>query len=392
MPAGTGEQPLSAASRLAWEIRRARKAQGLSQPQLASSIGYTRQYISLAEREGRPPASFELVRAIDQALHANGSLIALREEAKAEQRTLRESCAEHNLTTVDTSEIIHPCSVISHKFIPVHMDSSVTEKIIRIERLQSTSVRSFTCYAKSVDHPDGVCTLYVFPWGAAVFHLIEKVTFASITALAEWRRQTHRKARNWATERLTSASGTDGLIAHYVLSLYWVTDPLWAGLELRTAMRLLCVPRTLVSLLENRVESDSLERSFLLDGFQDGDIVDFGASGVSIGCASWAGVSYTSLSPGQSLQISDLVDYQLLVQAMWCYCHHIREQVEQGHDPMVPAGFGWRWVRSMRSKLTAARPNETAQYSSMRRAILATSELGTQLTTTMDLLRTVDGE
>ncbi|XVS61889.1 helix-turn-helix transcriptional regulator [Actinosynnema sp. CA-299493] len=40
----------SVAARLAREIRNRRLAAGLSQPELAKLIGYTRQYVSLAER------------------------------------------------------------------------------------------------------------------------------------------------------------------------------------------------------------------------------------------------------------------------------------------------------------------------------------------------------
>ncbi|WP_157620405.1 helix-turn-helix transcriptional regulator, partial [Saccharothrix sp. NRRL B-16348] len=42
----------AAAIRLALEIKRRREEAGLSQPQLARRIGYTRQYVSLAERPG----------------------------------------------------------------------------------------------------------------------------------------------------------------------------------------------------------------------------------------------------------------------------------------------------------------------------------------------------
>ncbi|MFD8493290.1 helix-turn-helix transcriptional regulator [Amycolatopsis sp. NPDC059657] len=79
----------SAAERLAAEIRLRRKAAGLSQPELAAEISYTRQYVSLAERAGKNLPSIELVKAIDAALEAGGSLLKLREAAKAEQRARR---------------------------------------------------------------------------------------------------------------------------------------------------------------------------------------------------------------------------------------------------------------------------------------------------------------
>ncbi|HEY2765276.1 MAG TPA: helix-turn-helix transcriptional regulator [Pseudonocardiaceae bacterium] len=75
--------------RLAEEIRERRKAAGLSQPELAAAIGYTRQYVSLAERPKRGLPSAELVRAIDDALNAGGALAALREQAHTERKTGR---------------------------------------------------------------------------------------------------------------------------------------------------------------------------------------------------------------------------------------------------------------------------------------------------------------
>lgn len=84
-PADTG----GIAAALAAEIRRLRNATGLSQKQLAAQVGYTRQYVSLAERVGGNLPSLELVRALDARLGAGGQLLALREQARADQRALR---------------------------------------------------------------------------------------------------------------------------------------------------------------------------------------------------------------------------------------------------------------------------------------------------------------
>ncbi|CRK58674.1 Helix-turn-helix motif [Alloactinosynnema sp. L-07] len=77
------------AAALAAEIRRLRKDAGLSQKQLAAQVGYTRQYVSLAERVGCNLPSLELVRALDARLGAGGRLLALREQARADQRAVR---------------------------------------------------------------------------------------------------------------------------------------------------------------------------------------------------------------------------------------------------------------------------------------------------------------
>lgn len=86
---GCGKPPASAADRLATEIRRLRRAAGLSQRELARRCGYTREYVSMAERLGANIPSRELVRALDDALHADGQLNTLRVHALDEQHARR---------------------------------------------------------------------------------------------------------------------------------------------------------------------------------------------------------------------------------------------------------------------------------------------------------------
>ncbi|MBY8853181.1 helix-turn-helix domain-containing protein, partial [Saccharothrix sp. MB29] len=71
--------PEAAATRLADEIRHRRNQAGMSQPELARLIGYTRQYVSHAERPQTNLPSLELVRALDKTLKAGGLLLELRE-------------------------------------------------------------------------------------------------------------------------------------------------------------------------------------------------------------------------------------------------------------------------------------------------------------------------
>ncbi|MFJ7218909.1 helix-turn-helix transcriptional regulator [Amycolatopsis sp. NPDC098790] len=79
----------SAADHLVREIRRLRLAADLSQSELARRIGYTRNYVSLAEREGRNLPSRELVDALDRGLRTGSELRRLWEAAKQEQAELR---------------------------------------------------------------------------------------------------------------------------------------------------------------------------------------------------------------------------------------------------------------------------------------------------------------
>ncbi len=79
----------TAHSRLAGEIRRLRNAADLSQSGLGERVGYTRNYVSMAERVGGNLPSQNLVEALDQALGATGQLCALWREAKKEQQARR---------------------------------------------------------------------------------------------------------------------------------------------------------------------------------------------------------------------------------------------------------------------------------------------------------------
>src|SRR5262249_46402865 len=148
--------------------------------------------------------------------------------------------------------------------------------------------------------------------------------------------------------------------------------------HLDTALRLMCIPRILVQRADPIDESclapaALVERSLMQDGFDHPELVDFGIKGLSLGYASWSGVVYHPIAHDRALREDELVTCKLSVQAAWAYCDYLRQQVERGHDPAVPADFGWRFLRGIRSRLTTERPQETSQHRSMREAIVHTS-------------------
>lgn len=85
---GTERKAAAPEAGLAREIRRRRKAAGLSQSELANAIGYSRQYVSRAERPTAGLASADLVRTIDVALGADGALAGLHTRLR-DQRVAR---------------------------------------------------------------------------------------------------------------------------------------------------------------------------------------------------------------------------------------------------------------------------------------------------------------
>ena len=140
---------------------------------------------------------------------------------------------------------------------------------------------------------------------------------------------------------------------------------------------------------EALAQAEVAERVCLRDGFNRPDIATFGIEGVSVGYASWSGVSYLPLCPGRAVDPEDLATFETVVQALWCYTHVISVAVEAGEDPVVPEAYGWRFLRACVSHLTSARPQETGPDRMAKDAILRSSRLATQLADVCVVLRDV---
>ena len=94
-----------------------------------------------------------------------------------------------------------------------------------------------------MSHPTGSCTAYVLEWGVVVFDISHRLQLPNVTALANWRKNAHGATFEQGTALVRELLG-DPTIAgpEYVLSAFWVEEPMWAGSDLDTAMRLMCVP------------------------------------------------------------------------------------------------------------------------------------------------------
>ena len=110
------------------------------------------------------------------------------------------------------------------------------------------------CRRRAVDHHAASCNLYLWPFGVALFHLVEDLALDSVAHLAVWRRITYEQnMRGHATSSMHSPAVR--LAGAYVLSLYWVDKPAWQGRDLLTALRLMCIPRLLVQRVDDIDES-----------------------------------------------------------------------------------------------------------------------------------------
>jgi hypothetical protein len=287
------------------------------------------------------------------------------------------------------------CATRSHKFIPVFLGAELVSALSAAGEWEQANDQWTECQRRTVEHPTGSCDLYLWPFGVVLFHLVEDLALDSVAQLAVWRRITYEQNMRWARDQLQALTGGDGGGQPYVLSLYWVDEPAWQGNDLLTALRLMCIPRVLVPRVDDVDESclapaALVERALFQDGFDHPELVDFSMKGISLGYASWSGVVYHPIARDRALHEAELVTCELSAQAVWAYCDHLRQQVEKGNDPVVPAEFGWRFLRGVRSRLTTERPQETSQHRSMRDAVVQTSGLDRHLTQAVEILRECD--
>lgn len=283
--------------------------------------------------------------------------------------------------------------VTNHKFLPIYLGADAV-RILGHRLDGSPRILDWAeCWVADIDHWSGRCQVYGFEWGVIVLHLVEEVQSESLAGVARWRRETHRRERDWAEAHLNSLLGdlVPQTRPEYVLSAWWMTRPKWEGAELETAMRILCTPRVLLDHgPDARLEhAEMVERSLLEDGYDDPRIVAFGVQGVSIGYASWAGVTYFPRAERRALTEDQMGALQVVVQALWCYCHHLRSQVAGGVDPALDSRHGWRWLRGMKARL-GGQPQETAQHAAFRSAVLQTSELSNHLADSIEMISHIE--
>ena len=278
----------------------------------------------------------------------------------------------------------------SHKLIAGHVPAAAAAALAARPGMADGSYAGMVCRSEGVACPAGPCTLHVFPFGAVVFHLTEDCEFPGVAALASWRVRSYAENLAWAPGALDSMAGVSGLAASYVLSLYWVDRPVWAGRLLETGMRLLCSPRVLLDRdgdAGDLASAEDAERMLLAEGYQHSGMQAFGRRGVSTGFASWSGVSYFPADPGRALGEDELTGFELGLQAAWAYSEHILARLENGQPPDTGKGFGWRFLRGVRARLANPRPTEDGQYQAMREAVLDTSGLPGMLSQAIEALQ-----
>lgn len=385
------------------KLRGLREASGYTQQELADLLGYSRPRVAGAERGESCSALFW--QGCDKLLKTGGVLASGYKEIEEIRRSEAREAAEAERIQRISRTVGLPQSIEfeggelagfsarSHKFIAAFIGAAAAEQAISSSEAKAPDTPQWiSCWATPFAHSSGQCKLHIWPFGVAIFHLVEEFAMPNIASLALWRMRSYAENMAWATTNLRQLTGLEDVSASYVLSAYWVTEPEWPSCKLDDALRTICTPRILLQrearLLESeRAQAEQAERKVLDAGHDGSGIEPFGLSGVSIGYASWSGVVYHPLSPDRALDENDLVTCELATQSIWAYCEYINRQVEYGRDPVLPDAHGWRFLRGARSRLVNPRPQETGQHRSMRDAIVKTSGLLEHLDQAIDIVR-----
>ncbi|MBE1580484.1 hypothetical protein, partial [Amycolatopsis roodepoortensis] len=238
-------------------------------------------------------------------------------------------------------------AVTAHQFVPVHVGPNVRQLVDELGAEECFVGWASAHRVELVLDGDRPVRgdLYVFAWGVAVLHAKTSHRPESIAELAVWRRETHRSTRERLARHLASVLQHGEQPTRYVLTAFWLDEPAWSARDLHTAMRLMTSPRVLLgSGSADLHQARQIEKRLFSEGFAPDDHVPVGIDGVSLGWASWAGVSYHPLATTAALCETDLVTVELLAQGLWCLCDDLDQQVRAGKDPVLPEGHDWRWL------------------------------------------------
>ncbi|MDQ0847571.1 XRE family transcriptional regulator [Streptomyces sp. V1I6] len=290
-----------------------------------------------------------------------------------------------------------PCSVVSHTFLPVYLGERIAP-LFAAGLPRAAGPGGLEQRVLPAGHRLAhASTLHLYSCGVAVVHLEELKHVDNLTELAVWRYGNYQREPAWVSDRLSlllaqhsqAPAAGPSPTPQYMLSAYELREHSWTGAGLDTALQLLTTPSVLVD-RQNPANvvplRPGMEDAKFRDGWTHPEALQFGG-GVSRGVAGWSGVAYHPQPHERALPMQQIISLELDVQALWALSAYVLHMIEDGHDPVMPSEYGWRYLRSAYFRLTTARPTESAQHRTMREAILATSELPDRLRAAQDALR-----
>lgn len=367
-----------AASELGECLRSSRVAAQLTQSALAEAVGASRAHVCQVEL-GKTWPSADFLRRCEEVLACPGRLTSLLRHAKVPGLSQQQHL-----------------DVVVHRFIPMVIDGEPVG-LATPSRMEDHYGMVVPTYP--VSSPDSRCSISVFPFGVGVLHVAEERRFPNITALALWRRSAHQNGGPWARSLVQAhplAAG--GVVVHepdYTLTALEVRSTPWPKEQVETAMSLLSTPSVLLDrddayAFDSVASAERAEQDLLAHGFRHEDIVDFGVQGLSLGRASWAGLSFLALAPSRCLHVREIIRWEVLIQALWCYCHHVVHRGYEIHPFAHAERWGARFLRSTAARLSTASAREHMQQRLMKDAVLITSRLESMLDRAQDVLRDLE--
>lgn len=274
-------------------------------------------------------------------------------------------------------------TIKSHKFMLSHVDPfHIPQSYLDGDEVTGAL---FPCRRIANLSPFGPGNIYSFPFGTILFHLTEEESWGSLGGLASWRIATYAENIPWFGELISEEVGYN-ISCSYILSAYWVSQSAYNADELVTATHLLSVPKTLLR-TDGEAQPLEVERELINSRWRHPQVNDYGVEGIAVGAASWSGVAYAPIDPTRALAESEIVRYELGLQALWAYCDYISRTDESGDEVVIAPEYGATFLRRARSRLTMARPQESGQHRAMRTAILETSGVVQIIDNAIDILR-----
>lgn len=312
--------------------------------------GTSIQHLSEVQRGDAWP-SRDLVSALDSVLSTNGQLIALLRNAKVPAHA--DSSTESLIVT-------------AHLFFPLFVDAApepmhdhASSTLDFVPRLGHTT--------SHMEH----AVLHSFPFRVVVLHERHNFAEADLTAIAAWRQEQILRSRTAVTDHAAELDLTIAPMDHdpYCFTAFVLNAVPWDREQLQNrATQILAMPGVL---LASHAGDDVAHRAKLLLASTSplADVVDFSHTGSHFGAASWAAVSILPTERTSTVATA-LVEFEVQLQAFWCYASNIEASGE-----FVHADYDARFLRRVLGKLQCPWPTEHTAVRRLREAILHTSRI-----------------
>lgn len=136
----------------------------------------------------------------------------------------------------------------NHKLIPNYIGADLATRTIERLSMQREPGQGVACYRRVLDRSQRdslVTTLWVWPFGVALFHVVEAIDFSDLASLAVWHRTAYDEQTAWAQDQTNDLLGSTAPV-QYAMPINWLVRPLWSGEDLNIAMRVISMPRILL--------------------------------------------------------------------------------------------------------------------------------------------------